>query len=80
MSDNLPLSQLPKLPWWLALPAFGLGSGYSPKAPGTMGSLVALLLVQLMLHKMSSPSSLRMLVLRRLQLSKRFAHLTPAWV
>ena len=42
MSEHLPLSQLPKLPWWLALPAFGLGSGYSPKAPGTMGSLMAL--------------------------------------
>lgn len=44
MSDKTPLSQLPKLPLWLALPAFGLGSGYSPKAPGTMGSLVAVLL------------------------------------
>jgi hypothetical protein len=39
---------------------------------------VALLLVLLMLHKMSSLSSLRMLVRRRLQLSKRFAHLTQA--
>lgn len=44
MSDHVPLSQLPKLPWWLSLPAFGLGSGYSPKAPGTMGSLMALVL------------------------------------
>ena len=44
MSDKTPLSQLPKLPLWLSLPAFGLGSGYSPKAPGTMGSLVAVLL------------------------------------
>jgi len=44
MSDNTPLSQLPRLPLWLSLPAFGLGSGYSPKAPGTLGSLVAVLL------------------------------------
>lgn len=44
MSDKTPLSQLPKLPLWLALPAFGLGSGYSPKAPGTLGSLVAVVL------------------------------------
>lgn len=44
MSDRTPLSQLPRLPLWLSLPAFGLGSGYSPKAPGTVGSLVAVLL------------------------------------
>lgn len=44
MSHDLPLSQLPKLPWWLALPAFGLGTGYSPKAPGTLGSLMAVVL------------------------------------
>ena len=44
MSDRTPLSQLPRLPLWLSLPAFGLGAGYSPKAPGTAGSLVAVLL------------------------------------
>lgn len=44
MPDHLPLARLPRLPLWLALPAFGLGSGYSPKAPGTVGSLVAVLL------------------------------------
>ncbi len=44
MSDKTPLSQLPRLPLWLSLPAFGLGSGYSPKAPGTLGSLVAVVL------------------------------------
>ena len=41
--------------------------------------IVALPLVLLILLKMSSPSSLRMLDLRRLQLSKRYAYLTPAW-
>lgn len=44
MSDKTPLSQLPRLPLWLSLPAFGLGAGYSPKGPGTAGSLVALLI------------------------------------
>lgn len=36
-----PLTQLPKLPLWLSLSAFGLGAGYSPMGPGTAGSLVA---------------------------------------
>lgn len=44
MSDRRPLSQLPRLPLWLSLPAFGLGAGYSPRAPGTLGSLVAVAL------------------------------------
>lgn len=39
-----PLTQLPSLPLWLSLPAFGLGAGYSPKGPGTAGSLVAVAL------------------------------------
>lgn len=39
---TLPEPTLPKLPRWLDLLAFGFGSGHSAKAPGTMGSLVAL--------------------------------------
>jgi len=47
-------------------------------APVAAAAAGAQPVAQQMLPKMSSQSSLRMLVLRRLQLSKRYVHLTPA--